>query len=1183
MNPNGNRGIALLRRSLRASAAAVLLGTAAAALALPGTAAAQEAPKPVEETNRYPMRMMLQVFDGSREVSHTQVAGFARMRRGDESWVMLDFGNGAVVIEKGGKTAVSRFRNTSGVEAGMRYNYATRTLSGGDPSVAAYHNDYVRPLLGKAPALGANAAWNADLTLAQLGFGQLGGQQLAIQLEREYFRHGGKDYVLLRYRVPSFVYTAGNRTIVQWGEGVALTDPGFGQMYWNATLHRAVASEPGAPNRPYRFAKTMAALDDKGQPQVDPRTIPQAAPHFARLYGASNAEIMGFVPDQSWGDQTPINLSAKLDVVALSLAEDSANQLGETSSSYVNGGRGNETPVYQNPNNPGRDAALDTADLSINALDTAVAAVAAGTASPAQYEIILRVVDDYGKRGQQLGEELKVAQREYRRIEALIDSTGGGDKHVFTELGKAAFDDSMRAKVALDDAKTANAIADKAMADVRWVEQSIEAAKAEGAAVTDTMKDTLAKAQQRLVAAEEAARKAGDVRQLQQEVARTEAAISALQDAKGYSVSVPSAATQKQIDQLKVAAQRVGDLSRDIVEYGKKGTVYAAELKKLPPSRAAELLERFKASGAGVALEGAAHTLNAFNVANALMNLGNAIGNDQSSGQLNLTYAYVDLSDPFNLTNAGKMLRGVGLDMIGMVSNALSGDAVGFFTDASVVATSSVTDLLVAMKGVQDINRLERELTEERGRMYNQRFIDNQEKLRKFYDTVESELAVLRTELADLDAEFDRTREMALALLEERRRNREEAERLAEAERQRLLAEARAENERIYRENLKRPPTAAEWAKFNADLAEAMKPDYPTAPPPTPEQVAERLRVAEERRRAEVEAAAAAVAEAIAAAARAAEEAAAAEAERQRVAEEAQARREREAEERRRRNDEAEARGLDIEPVEFEPPVWEPPVWEPPVWVPPEFDPPEGSEIPWTDFDDDNWLNDTENLAYNYENMSGTVATDLSRWSEWLATQNVRELTRLALLAGYPNLASALADAENIIRQSQDKGYRNWAMQAPSCGGYVGCGPSYLERWAQKSSIVRLGDILVQSREIFSTGGFTDIGISGLNLSYLLRDHSLQDGDIVQIRIRQFNRLIYEGRVSLTNAGELFNLPLQRGVASLEIYAENEGTSSPNTAQIRVENVVRGEGLQTYSLNTGQTATLRIESQAGSK
>lgn len=221
------------------------------------------------------------------------------------------------------------------------------------------------------------------------------------------------------------------------------------------------------------------------------------------------------------------------------------------------------------------------------------------------------------------------------------------------------------------------------------------------------------------------------------------------------------------------------------------------------------------------------------------------------------------------------------------------------------------------------------------------------------------------------------------------------------------------------------------------------------------------------------------------------------------------------------------------------------------------------------------------NNAFDYTSMVGVVATDLSRWDDWLATQNVRELERLSRLIGYPNLASALTDASSLIRQSQDEGFRRWAMQAPRCGGTVGCGPSYLERWWAKQSVVLLGDVLADSREVFSSGGFSDIGIAGVNLGYLLRDHAAEDGDIINVRISQFGRVVYEGEVSLTNAGEQFTRLLKRGVASLDILALNEGSSSPNTAQITVDDVVRGEATQTYSLSTGETATLRIEIGAG--
>ncbi len=269
-------------------------------------------------------------------------------------------------------------------------------------------------------------------------------------------------------------------------------------------------------------------------------------------------------------------------------------------------------------------------------------------------------------------------------------------------------------------------------------------------------------------------------------------------------------------------------------------------------------------------------------------------------------------------------------------------------------------------------------------------------------------------------------------------------------------------------------------------------------------------------------------------------------------------------------------------PVSFEPPEWVPPVFEPPEWVPPEFDPPEPSQIPWTRFDeddDDEYPRGADNLAYDFGDLSGTVATDLEPWREWLAGQDMLFLYQLAISAGYPNLASALADARNLMRRARDTGFRQWAWSPPVATGAIGLWASEAQRNLARAQII-LGDLLGQSRDIFSTGGLSDIGISGLDLAYLLRDFGLQDGDVVDITLEQFGRTIFTTRLSLLNAGTSFNQVLRPGVARLVITAVNEGAISPNTAEIEIENVVRGESTQSYSLLTGEQAILRIESNA---
>jgi hypothetical protein len=286
---------------------------------------------------------------------------------------------------------------------------------------------------------------------------------------------------------------------------------------------------------------------------------------------------------------------------------------------------------------------------------------------------------------------------------------------------------------------------------------------------------------------------------------------------------------------------------------------------------------------------------------------------------------------------------------------------------------------------------------------------------------------------------------------------------------------------------------------------------------------------------------------------------------------------------------------LDVSPLEFEPvtfqpvtfegPTWEPPVWEPvtfdpPEWVPVSFDPPKQLELEWTKFEKDSqYPGSGDNLAFDFGGLSGTVATDLSPWAEWLAGQNINYLTQLALAAGYPNLAAALADARNLMRSARDSGFRQWAFAPPVASGAIGLWASEAQHNLARAQVL-LGDLLGQSRDIFSTGGLTDIGISGTDLAYIIRDFGLEDGDLVDISVEQFGRTIFTTRLSLLNRGTEFLHLLKKGVARLVITAVNEGAVSPNTAELNLKNVVRGNAIQTYSLRTGDQAVLRIETNA---
>lgn len=1302
---------------------------------------------PVEDSNRYYLQLMMQIFDGKREFAHSQVAGFGRMRQGNESWVMLDFGGGAVVIEEAGETAASGFLNTTGIETGMRYDYATKTLSDGDPSVAAFHNDFVRPQLGRAPALGANAAWTSALTTAQLGFSSLGDAGFKIELRREYFRHEGKDFVLLHYQVPSFTYRSDGRTIVHWGEGVALTDRSFGQVYWNAMLHRAVANGGTAAMRPYHFTKTLAALDDQGQPLLDPRAIPQIAPHFARLYGAAAPQVMGFVDDSVAADQTPINVAAKIDIMALSLAEDSANQLGEVTSSYLQGLRGDETPlpipteeatdeepgpvsramrnatltlenvgeavesalrteIDKAPPNltapaadilresnaikvananlaaPGvlaemeRQAALssrvsggldgalertrsgreaqDTAASPANQQELAAAASAlegeAGKAwrSAKSYENAAReayanAVTRNDTAAQQAAQDA-IANAQAQQDRALrydnyardavfqpgkalqlqdpsaaerqfaggggggagggIGGGGGGSASGLEKAANAgnALGDGVDTgdKVA-DAAAGVQEVARRAGAlseELTQARREYDAAKAafkalpQSEAVTATLKPSVLTMKSELIWMNKelqqfeiyfdtvlSSKSAPDPKPIQDYIALQARANAMKEELKSLYISGeawdwrPSDKAKSLLGVLTAKAHSVKALEKRTSAFGEYAAAIARQVQALSDTDYGKLTA--KLGGAGMTVLGrTADALNVASIGGAGYNVYSTV-KARGHGELPLSRDY----------GQGSMAM-LGLELAGLWGNIVTGNVAGFFLDATTTVTTSMSDILIANYGLTQTFKAMDDAEWTRIQLETDRRIQN------FYakrGEIEKLIKEAKLELEELDEELDGSK-LAKEILEERKRKRAETE--AEAKRQaaeakreadKQIAAARAENERRYREQLKRPPTAAEWAKFNRDIAEAMKPDYPTAPPLTAAQIAERLARVAAKQRDEAARSGNAAAEAARAAAKLLADKR--EAERRLAEAQANAVARREAERVAQRDRRARQRdsgldvsGFNITPVTFNPPKWTPPKWTPPKWVPPQFTPPDPSKLPLRTIGKA-WPGQTGNLASLFPggDMSGVVATDLSRWSEWLKTQNVRELERLARNAGYPNLAAALADAGNLLRASQDEGYRNWALQQPSCGGYVGCGPSFLERWAEKSSKVALGDILNASRAIFSTGGFSDIGISGLDLAYMLRDFGIQDGDIINIKISQFGRTIFtNNNFTLTTAGNNFNIALRPGVASLEIFAVNEGTARPNTAEITIQNVTEGQARQQYSLSTGQFATLRI-------
>lgn len=101
-----------------------------------------------------------------------------------------------------------------------------------------------------------------------------------------------------------------------------------------------------------------------------------------------------------------------------------------------------------------------------------------------------------------------------------------------------------------------------------------------------------------------------------------------------------------------------------------------------------------------------------------------------------------------------------------------------------------------------------------------------------------------------------------------------------------------------------------------------------------------------------------------------------------------------------------------------------------------------------------------------------------------------------------------------------------------------------------------------------------DIKNNGKFIGIVCRDHEYVDGDQVRILL---NGEVVEPKLFLTGAFKGLNVDLKKGFNRIEFEALNEGSSSPNTAQI---NVYDDQGKLLYAnqwnLSTGSKATFIV-------
>ncbi len=112
------------------------------------------------------------------------------------------------------------------------------------------------------------------------------------------------------------------------------------------------------------------------------------------------------------------------------------------------------------------------------------------------------------------------------------------------------------------------------------------------------------------------------------------------------------------------------------------------------------------------------------------------------------------------------------------------------------------------------------------------------------------------------------------------------------------------------------------------------------------------------------------------------------------------------------------------------------------------------------------------------------------------------------------------------------------------------------------------------SKQFFSDMYLGDVKSNGKFVGIVCRDHEFVDGDRVKIYA---NGKVVDHNILLTGSFKGINLDLEKGFNRLEFEALNEGSSSPNTAQV---DVYDDQGVLIYSnkwlLSRGSKATLII-------
>ena len=101
-----------------------------------------------------------------------------------------------------------------------------------------------------------------------------------------------------------------------------------------------------------------------------------------------------------------------------------------------------------------------------------------------------------------------------------------------------------------------------------------------------------------------------------------------------------------------------------------------------------------------------------------------------------------------------------------------------------------------------------------------------------------------------------------------------------------------------------------------------------------------------------------------------------------------------------------------------------------------------------------------------------------------------------------------------------------------------------------------------------------DIKTKSKYIRIVCRDHEYEDGDRIKLLL---NEAIIHPNIALKNIPYVIDVELKKGLNKIQFFALNEGSSSPNTAQLKVYNesdVIIASG--SWLLTTGYKASLIV-------